>query len=99
MTDYAKKILKEFLDTEFFCVEAADGIIQFILDANIRNGEYEGNEFILKKLNLYNFVIFKEYVYRDAMCPEISCVTAFSRDELLNAMYPVLERLKAEGRL
>lgn len=86
MTDYAQKVLKEFLDTEFFCPEVADGIIQFILNENIRSGEYEGNEYILKKIDPFAFVIFLEYINPNTLSRELSKMAVFKRDELLNAM-------------
>lgn len=93
MTDYARRLLAEFLATEFFCLDAANGIIQFVLDQNIRNGEYEGNEFVLKKLNFFDFILFKEYVDPSALCAELSHITVFKRDELLDEMHAMRDRI------
>lgn len=94
MTSYSKRILREYLNTEFFCVEAARGIVRFISDGNIRNGEYEGNEYILKKLDYFNFLVFKEYIDPGALCPERIDITVFKRDELLDMMQPHLDRME-----
>lgn len=75
-------------------MEAAKGIIRFVLDGNIRTGEYEGNEYIIKKLNYFDFLIFKEYIAPDALCPDLSEIAVFKRDELLDVMQPALDRME-----
>lgn len=50
MTD-KKAILCEFLSDEFRIEEAQQDILYFMLNENIRSGEYEGNRQILKKFN------------------------------------------------
>lgn len=41
-----------------------EGIIEFIISPNVRNGEYECNTFIIKKMDYLNFIIFQEYTNR-----------------------------------
>ena len=85
MTDI-KKVLREFLSDEFSNEEAQQGILYFMLNENIRSGEYEGNRQVLKKLDSFNFIIFKEDIYPTDMRIEISECAAFSRQELLSAL-------------
>lgn len=54
-------LLRGFLDDEISDQEYYDGIIRFIYSGNIRCGEYEGNLYIIQKLDLDNFIIYCEY--------------------------------------
>lgn len=54
-------IIESFFDELIFDQECYDEIYDFIISESIRCGEYEGNCFILKKLDLNNFIIFNEY--------------------------------------
>lgn len=53
--------IQTFLDNEISDQEFYDGIIRFIYSGNIRCGEYEGNQYVIQKLDLNNFVIYCEY--------------------------------------
>ncbi|AIF43002.1 hypothetical protein [Virgibacillus sp. SK37] len=53
--------MESFLATEITEQEFYDGIIDFVTSCNIRSGEYECNEFVIKKMDAYNFIIFQEY--------------------------------------
>lgn len=100
MADHAQKVLEEFLDTEFTCLEFADGIIQFILNENIRSGEYECNEYIVKKIDRFAFVVFAEYMNSNTLDRELGKMAVFRREELLDAMrdrYSVLKHAETEG--
>lgn len=57
-----QEILTEFLETEITDQDYYDGIIHFIYSGNIRCGEYECNQFVVKKMDLLNYIIFEEYV-------------------------------------
>lgn len=81
-----KEILHEFLSDEFRIEEAQRDILYFMLNENIRSGEYEGNRRVLKKLDPYNFIIYTDDIYPADMHREISDCAAFSRQELLFAM-------------
>ena len=81
-----KEILDEFLYDEFGIEEARHNILYFMLNENIRSGEYEGNRRILKKLDIYNFIIFTDDISPTDLHREISGCAAFSRQELLFAM-------------
>ncbi|RLL48314.1 hypothetical protein D8M04_03320 [Oceanobacillus piezotolerans] len=54
-------MLQSFLETEISHQDYYDGIISFIYSVNIRSGEYECNQFIVKKMDLLNFIIYEEY--------------------------------------
>lgn len=54
-------MLKEFLEDEVMYQEFYDGIFDFIVSGNIRNGEYEGNLHVIKKMDLENFIIYVEH--------------------------------------
>jgi len=63
------------------------GIIDFILSANIRSGEYETNVHIIKNVDQSNFLIFTEYVY-PCISDEINISNAFAinQKDLLGAI-------------
>lgn len=54
-------VLERFLQSEINTQELYDDIILFITSFHIRNGEFEGNEFIIKKMDQTNYIIFPEY--------------------------------------
>lgn len=56
-----QEILQSFLEIEISDQEYYDGIIRFIYSGNIRCGEYECNQFVVKKMDLLNFIVFEEY--------------------------------------
>lgn len=56
---------KDLFETEFSFQEAQQAILFFLLFDGIRNGEYEGNEYVIRKLSESTFVAFKEYIYPD----------------------------------
>ncbi|UOQ83528.1 hypothetical protein [Gracilibacillus salinarum] len=53
--------IQTFLEDEVSDQEFYDGIIDFIYSFNIRCGEYEGNRFVIKKMDHLNFIIYDEY--------------------------------------
>jgi hypothetical protein len=55
-------IINSFLQSEINTQDLYDDIISFITSFHIRNGEFEGNEYIIKKLDSLNFIIFPEYI-------------------------------------
>lgn len=80
------EIIAEFLEEEVIYQEWYDSIYNFIADQNIRAGEYEGNIFVLKKMDRLNFIIFKEYTFRDSGLREIHRSTNIFRKDLLKAV-------------
>ncbi|WBW98366.1 hypothetical protein [Oceanirhabdus sp. W0125-5] len=79
-----KETLSNFLQDEISDQEFYDAIYDFIIDQNIRSGEYEGNIFIIKKLDRLNFVIFEEHCYREDKQREIyNAISLFRKDILI----------------
>lgn len=54
-------VIDSFLQAEINTQNLYDDIIYFITSLHIRNGEFEGNEYIIKKMDQINFIIFPEY--------------------------------------
>ncbi|MBT2757457.1 hypothetical protein J7E71_16160 [Mesobacillus foraminis] len=52
---------QSFLETEISDQDYYEGIIRFIYSGNIRCGEYECNQFVVKKMELLNFIVYEEY--------------------------------------
>ncbi len=52
---------ENFLKYEITDKTVYEKIIEFIKSYNIRNGEYEGNEYIIKKMDRENFIIYVEH--------------------------------------
>jgi hypothetical protein len=46
-----KNVIERFLDDEILHQELYEEIINFITSFHIRNGEFEGNYFIIKKMD------------------------------------------------
>lgn len=53
-------ILEKFLRFEIY-KDMYEEIIHFINSYEIRNGEFECNEFIIRKIDRENFIIYPEY--------------------------------------
>lgn len=53
--------LDKFLQAEINSKEYYESIMNFILSHEIRKGEFEGNEYIIMKMDRDNFIIFPEY--------------------------------------
>ena len=88
-------IIKKFLGSEINTQELYDVIIDFITSFHVRNGEFEGNRFIIKKMDQLNFFIFPEDENRDG-CREISYAMAVYRHILLNEInqYAITKDIK-----
>lgn len=76
--------MQSFLETEISDQEYYDGIIRFIYSGNIRSGEYECNQFVVKKMDFSNFIIFEEYVIDSKR--EIHNTISISKNKLLRAI-------------
>lgn len=75
-------VLERFLQAEINTQELYDDMISFITSFHIRNGEFEGNEFIIKKMDQTNFIIFPEYEVEDGE-KEIHAAQAVYRKNLI----------------
>ncbi|WHY01335.1 hypothetical protein [Neobacillus sp. DY30] len=78
-----KNLIDSFLEDEISDQEYYDGIYEFIVSFNIRCGEYEGNRFIIKKMDHINFFIFDEYVYPEDGHREIHKTISIYKDNLI----------------
>ncbi len=58
-------VMNRFLSDEIISKEMYECIIDFIESPHIRNGEFEANYYILKKMDTNNFLIFAENIYPD----------------------------------
>lgn len=55
------EILNKFLQAEINSKEYYERIMNFIDSYEIRRGEFEGNEYVIMKIDRDNFIIFPEY--------------------------------------
>lgn len=74
-------IIEKFLQAEINEQELYEAIIEFISSYEIRSGEFEGNEYIIKKLDRLNFLVFPEYEINNQR--EIQFVECLYKDELI----------------
>ena len=75
-------VLERFLQSEINTQELYDDIIAFLTSYHVRNGEFEGNEYIIKKMDQINFIIFPEYDDGEGG-KEIHAAEAVYRDNLI----------------
>ena len=75
-------VLVRFLQSEINNQELYDDIIAFITSYHVRNGEFEGNEYIIKKMDQTNFILFPEYDDGEGG-KEIHAAEAIYRDNLI----------------
>lgn len=54
-------ILNKFLQAEINSKDYYESIINFINLYEIRKGEFEGNEYVIMKVDRDNFILFPEY--------------------------------------
>lgn len=89
-----EKILENFLSSEIQSAELYREMINFIESYEIRRGEFEGNEYIIKKLDRNNFLLYPEYGGDNGMELFIPYAMAVCKDELLKA---AADRAKLNG--
>lgn len=77
------KVIDRFLDDEITDQEMYEAIYEFVVSGNIRNGEFEANAYIIKKMDYLNFIIFPEDIYPDNH-REISYCTSIYRNDLIS---------------
>lgn len=76
-------VIDRFLQSEIMYQDLYEAIIDFISNVHIRNGEFEGNEFIIKKMDQENFFIFPEYIFHEDNRREIPFSTSIYRGNLI----------------
>lgn len=77
-------VMRNFLRSEICNQEFYEDIMNYILSYHIRSGEFVCNEYIIKKMDQVNYIIFAEYVSRDGAQREISKTISVYRDNLLD---------------
>lgn len=75
-------ILTDFLNTELSSKEVYEAIILFVTCVNIRNGEYEGNEYVILKVDQQNYIIYYESVDRSDGRSIHRCTSIVEKDLL-----------------
>jgi hypothetical protein len=75
-------VMEGFLQSEINTQELYEEIMNFITSHHVRNGEFEGNEYIIKKMDQINFIIFPEYEDEDGE-REIHAAEAVYRENLI----------------
>ncbi len=78
-------VIEKFLQAEINEQELYEAIVEFIDSYEIRSGEFEGNEYIIKKLDRLNFLIFPEYEVNGQK--EIPFATSYYKDDLLKDIH------------
>ncbi len=58
-------VIERFLKNEISSQELYEDIYSFITSFHIRNGEFEANYYIIKKMDQDNFFIYAENTYPD----------------------------------
>lgn len=88
-------IINSFLQSEINTQELYEDIINFIISYHIRNGEFEGNEYIIKKMDQTNFIIFPEYEDKNGN-REIHAAEAVYKEVLIKQIndYAVTKNIK-----
>ena len=87
--------MKSFLSSEISSQELYDEIVHFVTSVHIRQGDFEGNEFVIKKIDSDNFIIFSEYELSSGV-REIHAATAIFRLPLIDAVneYAILQSIQ-----
>ncbi|MCT4575527.1 MAG: hypothetical protein N4A76_16240 [Firmicutes bacterium] len=58
-------VMERFLRDEISSQELYEDIFNFINSSHIRNGEFEANYYIIKKMDADNFLIYAENIFPD----------------------------------
>ncbi len=75
-------VLKNFIEAEINTKALYDEIIHFINSYEVRRGEFEGNEYVILKMDRENFIIYPEHVDREGNL-DISFSMAVYKTDLL----------------
>lgn len=73
-------VIERFLEDEICSQELYDAIIDFIVSPHIRNGEFEANYFVIKKMDVNNFFIFPEDIFPDNSRGISYCASCYKVD-------------------
>ncbi|MDT0003985.1 hypothetical protein QJV14_11190 [Listeria cossartiae subsp. cayugensis] len=86
--------IERFLDDEISSQEMYEAIYDFITSFHIRSGEFEGNRYIIKKMDRINFIIFPEDIYPNTGDREIPYCTSIYKNTLITR---INEYAKTQG--
>ncbi|MBC1813943.1 hypothetical protein HCA60_15690 [Listeria booriae] len=75
-------IIEHFLRVELQNQVAYTEMLQFVASLYIRSGEFEGEEYVIRKLDHLNFIIAREYIGLDGE-RDISRPIVISRQALI----------------
>lgn len=87
-------MIKNFLYSEMRIEELYKEIMFFINSDKIQKGEFEGNEYIVKKIDKENFVLYAEYEDEEGTVKDMSGTARFiCKDKLIE----IIEKYKKEN--
>ncbi|MCM3746389.1 hypothetical protein M3223_03375 [Paenibacillus pasadenensis] len=76
-------LIEKFLNDEISSQEFYNSIYDFVTSFHIRNGEFEGNYYVIKKMDRDNFIIFPENIFPDLHREIPNCTSVFSQNLIL----------------
>ena len=79
-------MIKDFLYSEMSIEELYKEVIFFINSDEIQKGEFEGNQYILKKIDKENFILYAEYEDKKGVVKDMSGTAQFIHKEKLIEM-------------
>lgn len=85
-------VLKNFLEAEISSIELLEDMLMFINSNEIRKGEFEGNEYIIYKVDKENFILYPVYDVKIEL--QILYSLSINRNELLTAINDFVESKK-----
>ena len=87
-------MIKDFLYSEMSIEELYKEVIFFINSDEIQKGEFEGNQYILKKIDKENFILYAEYEDKEGVVKDMSGTAQFiHKDKLIE----IIEKYKKEN--
>ena len=87
-------MIKDFLYSEMSIEALYKEVIFFINSDEIQKGEFEGNEYILKKIDKENFILYAEYEDKEGIVKYMSGTARFIyKDKLIE----IIEKYRKEN--
>ena len=85
--DFLLDIVKDFLYSEMSIEELYKEVLFFINSDEIQKGEFEGNQYILRKIDKENFILYAEYEDKEGRIKEMSGTAQFiHKDKLIETI-------------
>ena len=85
-------MIKDFLYSEMIIEELCKEVIFFINSDEIQKGEFEGNQYILKKIDKENFILYAEYEDKEGRIKDMSGTVQFiHKDKLIEIIEKYIE--------